>query len=202
MISKTKRKETLRQIVHLLSGIVGILNLKYSFVDLSSLTILLVLLFNILIAINLINFPRFIQRYISLFEREKGLKGQGIFSLFTAYYVLHFLTILFPEIQSSTLASMAVLTYGDSASTLFGVLVKSPKLQFNIKKSWSGLLSGIIFGAAAASIFIPIFLAILVSTVAMSLESLDLKLKDLKIDDNLLIPAVSLVLILLIQHIF
>ncbi len=202
MLPKTKRKEVIRQIVHLISGIIGLLNLKFQFLNLNILTILLLALLSTVVIINVTKPPKFILRYIRLFERKKPLVGQGILTLYTAYYTLHFISIIAPTSQNASLASMAILTYADSASTLFGVLLKSPPLQFNKRKTWGGLIAGIIFGFLAAVMFITPLITFPVILMVMFVESLDLQFKKIKIDDNLMIPFFSLVLILIFQRIF
>ncbi len=58
-----------------------------------------------------------------------------------AGYVLSVLTmmLLFPRHLEMSLALLAILAFGDGSATLFGLLLRGPRLPWNRDKSWTGL---------------------------------------------------------------
>ena len=82
------------------------------------------------------------------------------------------------------LIGILVLTFGDSASTLFSKYVKTEKLPYS-NKTYGGTLAGFVFGFLASIPFINLLGAFLASFVGAVVESIDEFL-----DDNLLIPFI------------
>jgi dolichol kinase len=70
-----------------------------------------------------------------------------------AGYVLSVLVtiLLFPQQLELGLAVLAILAFGDGSATLFGLLIRGPRLPWNRAKSCSGLLSFVVVGSLMAS---------------------------------------------------
>lgn len=134
---------------------------------------------------------------LDLFEREetrKRLPGEPLlFFLMGTYIVLQF----FPK--EVALASLMVLTFGDSAAHLFGVHFGRVKHPFTDKKFLEGMLAGMVAGFFPALLFVSWMEALAASIVAMMFEALEVEFKWFRIDDNLIIPVIAALSITLVQ---
>ena len=131
-------------------------------------------------------------RFLALFERKEeseGIRARGLLFFIVGSFLV---SVLFSK--TVALASIAILTFADSTSHLFWPFgrIKNP---LNNKKVLEGAIGGGIIGGIAASVFVPIIIGCSVSLVVMILEAVELKYKYVIIDDNLLIPLVSAILI-------
>lgn len=61
------------------------------------------------------------------------------------------MVLLFPQHLELAFALLAILAFGDGSATLFGLLLRGPRLPWNSAKSWSGLLAFITVGTLMAS---------------------------------------------------
>ena len=68
----------------------------------------------------------------------------------------------------------------------------------NKEKLIEGLIIGVIAATIAASFFVSVYIAFAGSLIAMILESLDLKIRGRVLDDNVLIPLSSAIVMSLI----
>jgi len=102
--------------------------------------------------------------------------------------------LLFPLIVAEI--SIAAFTFGDGLAYLIGKKWGLHKLPHNPEKSWEGSIAFVIGGLIGIWYFAPFIVAIFVSLITASVESLA------KIDDNLTVPfaaAITGYLLLLIQ---
>lgn len=60
------------------------------------------------------------------------------------------MVLLFPQHLEIAFALLAILAFGDGSATLFGLLLRGPRLPWNRAKSWSGLLAFIVVGTLMA----------------------------------------------------
>ena len=89
-------------------------------------------------------------------ERERGYSlGLPLYPLAIAV-----LCLIFQAEHWRTVAVWAVLAFGDGMSSLVGMFFGGPKLPWNLRKSWSGLVAFVLFGTLGA--------ALLVSTVVLT----------------------------------
>ena len=100
-----------------------------------------------------------------------------------------FAMILFSK--EIALASIAIMALGDSVTNIFGRYFGEVKLPYNRKKTLDGVLMGIGAATLGAFFFVPFHVALIASSVAMFVETLDLKLWLVELDDNLLVPLVA-----------
>jgi dolichol kinase len=185
------KKEIVRQLTHLFTGIVCLININFNLIPLIVVIFLFIIAIITFITINIVPIPTILQKYIKIYERENSLIGQGVITLLTSYFILHTISVTQIDLKKICLASMAVLTYGDSASTVFGLQLKRLPLFYNSKKNFLGLIIGIFFASCASAIFINPIYAIIGSTIAMFFESMDMMVYNQKLDDNLLVPLIA-----------
>ena len=176
--------EIKRQLAHILLGFVSLLLLylygRYAVYGLLT-TAVGFLFLAFLNEHNLKIYP--INYLVKTFEREEyknKLPGKGFFFLFFGIALTY---IIFPK--EIAFASIMILTFGDSSSTIFGISLGKNKLF--LKKTIEGSLFGFIFSFLGAILFVHWGYALFASIVAAFIEILTPN----DIDDNLLIPLFS-----------
>ncbi|MBW2974394.1 SEC59/DGK1/VTE5 family protein [Candidatus Woesearchaeota archaeon] len=132
--------------------------------------------------------PKAIWRLLEHIEREDALRefpGKGLI----AYLIGAFLVVVLFE-KEIALASIMILALGDSFSRLVGPFgrIRHP---FNNTKFVEGVIAGMVAASLGAMLFVSPSEAIVASFFAMLLEGIDLKILNLKVDDNLTIPLVA-----------
>jgi dolichol kinase len=168
--------EIKRQSIHILLGIMIVLLLNFDLINAT----LLSTKFKVPI----------IHQFLGTFDRKKDLEdfpGKGaVFYILGAFVVV----LLFPK--NIALASLMILALGDSFSRLVGPYgyLKHP---FHSEKFFEGVIAGTIAGFLGALFFVSWLPALLASSFSMLIEGFDLRIKNFKIDDNLLIPVVAAV---------
>ena len=105
-------------------------------------------------------------------------------------------TAFFPE--HIALAAILILAFGDSVTNVIGRYFGKIPIWYNKKKNWEGIWAGIFFCTVGASFFVPLWIAFVAATAAMMVESLSLKVGDIELDDNVLIPIVAGVVMILL----
>lgn len=184
MITKFEIK---RQLMHIFVGILIVLLLYFNLINAFVLFILVIVGFVLSFLSKKIHIP-IIYQLLKNLDRKEDLKefpGKG-----SVFYVLgSFLVVLFFP-KDIAMASIAILALGDSASRLVGPYgyLRHP---FHSGRFLEGVIAGIIAGFIGAIFFVNWLLAFLGATIAMLIESIDLRIKGFKIDDNLIIPVVA-----------
>lgn len=177
--------EIKRQLFHLFLGI-GIV-IFYNLHILSARLIFIVIVLGIFASIASAKYKiPGVAWFLDNFERKHAkFPGQG-----ALFYALGCFTVigLFPPNIAS--ASILILAAGDSFSTLVGKQFGRHKMG---SKSIEGTVAGIVLGFLGAFIFVPFLTAFLGAFVAMLAEALDIKLFNRVVDDNLLVPIASAV---------
>ena len=100
-----------------------------------------------------------------------------------------FVVSLFP--LQTALACILILACGDSLSHIFGIHYGKIKHPFTDKKNLEGMLVGFVAAFAAALIFLPWPQALAGSLAAMLVEGVEIKFGSNFVDDNLIIPIVA-----------
>lgn len=184
MLTKLEIK---RQAFHIFLGIFIVLLLYFNFIDYLFLLILFIVGLILSLSSKRFQIP-LIHNFLKTFDREKDLEelpGKGaIFYILGAFLVV----LIFPK--DIAMASIMILAFGDSVSRLVGPYgyLKHP---FHNEKFLEGAVAGAIAGFIGALFFVPWLPALIASTVSMLIEGIDLRIKNFKIDDNLLIPVVA-----------
>ena len=186
-----KNLELYRQSFHLVFGILVLLFLY--FVSEENVLITLFILFLVSVLFSIISMKvriPIISFFLEKMGREKKLEqfpGKG-FIFFIAGCLL---TIkLFPN--DIALASIVVLTFGDSISTLAGFLgLKYRTSPFSRYKSIYGTIIGMIVSFLIALIFVEPLYAMVAAVFGMFVEALSIKLGETEADDNLIVPLAA-----------
>ena len=121
---------------------------------------------------------------LQTFERKKVMPGKG-----AMHYAAGCLLLLTFGQANFALAMVAVLAFGDGASTIVGRAWGKKKLPWNSKKSWAGTAAFFAFGAAASAFFIALPQALAYSFLLALIETI-----PADVDDNLLVPVSALAL--------
>lgn len=99
-------------------------------------------------------------------------------------------------------ATIILLAYGDTVSNIAGRVVGRTTNPLNHKKEIEGGLTAILASTILLSLFLNPLRALIISTVAMIFESLELKILGLEIDDNLTVPVSTIVTYIATKGIF
>lgn len=128
--------------------------------------------------------------FVHQLERKENLEKYP--GLGTLLFVLSAVVVVGVFPKDIAMASLVILSFGDSIPVIFGPYGKI-KYFGSKKKTWEGILIGIVTAGLAARFFLPWYEAWLAALVAMLLEGFDLKIFGYKIDDNLMMPVVAAV---------
>jgi|SRR3989344_8325530 len=191
--------EAKRKIAHICVGLsiiltyyLDILKPKYLFFSLIIFSVFSIL--SIKIKIPIIHF------LLKNFEREKDFPFKGmLFFLSGCLITMKLFT------KDIALASIMILTLGDSTSFLFGAFLGKIKFKLNNLKNLEGIIAGIVFGFLGSLFFVTPIEGFFSSSISMIIEGAGLKLGVNDLDDNLIIPLVAGTVIYLIRtnfHVF
>jgi len=182
------RFEVRRQAFHICLGLAIIILLINNI--LNSLILFIILIAGILISILSRKFKiPVIYSFLKLFERKDILKtfpGKG-----TIYFLMGCLLVLQLFEKNIALASIIILTFGDSVSHLFGWHFGRKKHPLNCLKSIEGNIAGAITGFLGAMLFVSPLTALLASFGAMTAEAVELRMNNKIIDDNIIVPLIA-----------
>lgn len=135
----------------------------------------------------------FIGRCLDVFERDKDMKefpGRGPF-----YFLLGIIICLLFFPKDIAYASILILSAGDSFNHFFNRQPHHIPLPWNKRKNWYGLGFGILMGTFFGAFFVPWHLALLASSVAITLESFPIRISHLYLNDNVFVPLVSAIIL-------
>jgi len=196
--------ETRRKLIHIAFGIVVVILLRFELI--SAVHILILLLGGLVLsyASKKYSVPT-IDWCLEKFDRP-GVKppGRGAITFFAGILAV---LVLFGN-GSIAHASIMILTFGDSFSSMVGRRLKQTRHLVKTKspvhreKLLEGTLWGIIAGTLGATVFVSILEAILASGIAMTIEGLEVRYKKEVIDDNILIPIAAGITIFLVRLFF
>lgn len=187
--------ELRRQIAHLLTGCAIVLLLKLQLINAEFLFMILVVGGIISLLERKYRLP-LIDRILRYFERPHDLKifpGKGSFFL-----ILGALITLLLFKGDIALAAISIMAVGDAITTIVGTYFGRLSNPLNPKKHLEGTGIAIIFSTLAAFFFVDFEKAIMASIVAMIAESLYVPYLSDVLDDNLFIPLVAGVVMVLV----
>ncbi len=186
--------ELRRQLFHIFLGI-GIITLYYF--DLINAF----MLFLGVVAIALGSFIQtkikipIITWWVNNFERPKLRKKFPALGMLTFFIGCFLVVRLFPK--DIALASIMILTLGDSINVLVGKNFGKLQHPLNKKRLYEGTLGGMLFAFLGAMLFVNPFEAFIASFFAMSVEAIDFRY--LKINDNIIMPLVAAIVIFILR---
>ena len=188
-----KKFELRRQIFHVILGITITTLLAFDLIG--PWTLLTILSIGIILSyISLkIRIP-LITKLLETFERPGDHPGKGAI----CFFIGALLAIkLFPK--DIALASIMVLALGDSISHYIGKFHGKIKHPFDNRKRIEGHIAGVIFGFIGALIFVNPLSAIVASFFAMLAEAMEIEFNHRIINDNISIPLVAGVSIIILR---
>jgi dolichol kinase len=127
--------------------------------------------------------------FLKKFEREEVLKkfpGRG-----AIFFIVGCLLVVKLFDRDIALASIMILTFGDSVSHLFGLYFGKIKHPLNGLKKLEGNIFGSIAGGFMAMFFVNYIWAFSGALIAMVIEAIEVKMGNNVIDDNILIPLIA-----------
>ena len=133
---------------------------------------------------------------IKKYERSKDMNrfpGKG----FITFQIGTLLTYLLFQ-KHIIIASLIILTIGDSTEHIIGRYFKKVKI-FNNKKNIEGTIVAIIFTMQINFFIINYKIAIISSTIVMFIELFEFKLGKILFDDNLYLPVIAGIIITLLE---
>ncbi|MBN1156756.1 hypothetical protein JXA85_04010 [Candidatus Woesearchaeota archaeon] len=188
MISRLELK---RNLFHMVLGVAFLLLLHFDILGFEIFTVLL-FIGAITYIVNLSMPLPVIGWFINAFEREEDKRktpGKGAMLLVSGAYLAF---LIYPK--DIALASIAILTFGDSVAPLVGHLgrIRHP-LARDTKKLLEGNIAGMLAGFIAAMTFVKPLEAFIASFIAMTVETIEIRIhpKLDKVNDNILIPLVA-----------
>ena len=176
--------------MHILVGLVTVALLYYNI--LSSWAIFLLIVVGIILSLicKRVRVPiiSFFLDQVERAEQQKNFPGKG-----DIFFFIGVLLSLQLFERNIALASIMVLTLGDSISHMFGAQFGKIKNIFNGKsqKLLEGTLAGTLAGFFGALFFVPIPEAFLGSLGAMIAEVIKIDFNDTTLDDNLVVPLIA-----------
>jgi len=187
------KNKAIRRIIHVFTGISIILLIVYNILNTRLLFyFLLVSIILSLLSIK-IKIP-VIHKLVLMYKKEKEMPpGRGFL-----FFILGSLLVLKLFPQDIALASIAILTFADPASHLFGSLLGKFKIIDN-NKHVEGTILGILIGTLSALFFVNFIEAFLACSIAMLAEYLEFRVANNTIDDNLIIPLIAGTVIYLLR---
>lgn len=180
--------ELRRQVAHLLTGIAIVFLLKIQLLNEQMLFVILILGGLLSIIVRYYRIP-VIDRILLFFERPEDLKsfpGKGSF-----FFVLGSLLALQFFSFETALAAISIMAVGDAITTVIGTYFGKIKNPLNPKKHLEGTAIAIIASTFAAFFFVPFHVAFLGSLAGMIFESITVRYISQIIDDNVVIPVVA-----------
>lgn len=176
----------LRKLIHILFGIFIILG--FYFLEWAIFIRIIFILFLSVILLTLVN----IRYKIPLLEyftkdNEKKFPLKGVL-----FFLIGCVLVMYIFNKDIALASIAILTFGDSVSSLASYFGSKYNLNpFRRYKSLFGTFCGFVVGFIFALIFIDPLSALVGSFFGMFSECIAIKLGESDADDNLIVPLVS-----------
>ncbi|MCX6741786.1 MAG: hypothetical protein NTX24_01255 [Candidatus Pacearchaeota archaeon] len=179
-------KEILRKLIHILFGLLIVAGLQT--IEQSIFIRLLLVLFLFTVFITVVNLRykiKILEKVGKDSEKKFPLKG-AIFFLVGAAIVI----LLFP--RDVAMASILVLTFGDSVSYLAGFFGAKYKINpFRKWKSLFGTFCGMVVAFLFAIIVIDPLSAAVGAFFGMVAEAISIKLGETDADDNLVVPLAA-----------
>ncbi len=180
-----------RKIVHILLGLILILTC-YSGLISNWLLFLLFLDSLVFSAVVFFFKPPVFLLLVKPFIDGKIYRVFGVPTFFFGFFMSF---LIFPK--SIALASVSILTFGDSLFRLFSYLMGSMFFPWSSLRTLEAFIMSVVLTSSFASMFVSPIYAVVASSIAIFLEPFVFKLWSFYIDDNILIPLISGAILLL-----
>lgn len=186
------RLEIKRQILHIILGIILVVLIYFDIVDYIVLSAMAIIFFIVSLLSKRYKIPLFCWffKHCERPEQMKRFPGKG-----PLFYLIGALVVVLLFEKDIALASITILTLGDSLSHLIGSMGKMPHM-FTKKKKFEGVLAGGIAGFAGALLFVGPLESFLASFIAIIAEGI-----EWRIDDNVVVPFIAASIIWILRGI-
>lgn len=178
------RLELKRQTFHFMLGVVIALGVLYGVLTVKRMLVIFiggVLLSALSIRCNVPVISWFLRNFD---RKEEKIPGKG-----AMFFVLGSLLVLSMFPQNIALASILILAFGDAIATLVGMHLG--RIKSITKKTLEGFFAGALAGFIGALFFVDYASAFAGSVAAMCFELLEVRFGSHVIDDNLMVPVIS-----------
>ena len=180
--------EMRREIFHVVLGISLILLIKTGILNAFRIFLLLIAGGIVSLISRKYKIP-IVSWFLQKFERPEQMKrfpGKGAISYFIG--VLLAVKLFSPQIA---LAAIAILAVGDPVSHIIGQTLGKIKNPVSERKMIEGNIAGALLGGLAASFFVFPLYAFAGAFFALFLESIEIRMNDAIVDDNIVIPLAA-----------
>jgi diacylglycerol kinase (CTP) len=180
--------ELKRQIFHLFLGTAIVVLLRYDFLN-KEIILAAIIIGLVLSLLSKNTRVPVIYNLLEKFEREEEIKkfpGKGVIFYFIGVYIA---LLLFPK--DIAMASIMVLTLGDSVSHLYGLHYGKIIHPLSKTKFLEGTIAGFVAGFIGALLFARWYEAFFASLAAMVVEAIEIRIGTEQVDDNLVVPFVA-----------
>ena len=180
------KHEILRKICHIVFGILILLG--FSYLEWALFIRIMFVLFLLIILLTLINikYKLSVLKFLTK-DNEEKFPFKGLL-----FFIVGSVLVMYIFNKDIALASIAILTFGDSVSSMASIFGKKYNLNpFRRYKSLFGTFVSMVVAFIFALIFIDPLSAIVGSFFGLFSECIAIKLGESDADDNLIVPLVA-----------
>ncbi len=186
-----KKREIYRQMYHVFNGVIAVVLLHHEIINLRFLGLLFVVGLLLSLISRFVKIP-VISWFLNTFDRKNTkLPGKGALTLLLGVTLTYYIFGIVLERKDIAFGAIMVLTLGDAVAPIVGRYFGRRPHPLNNIKLIEGTAAGIFAGFLGALIFVRPIDAILGSFFAMTLESVEFKIGEQIVDDNLSVPIVA-----------
>lgn len=190
-----RNKEIYRQALHILLGILLVIGVELRLLNWWIVLLAAVFFASCSLAHHLgFRIPIISHLYVGLGRKDelRHLPARGMIF----YLIGSGLALLFFS-KPVALAAVLILAFGDAFSTVVGKYGDWRHVH-NMKKTVEGTIAGSLLATLAASLYVGIIPAFIVSVASLLVETMDLRIGRFYLDDNLYLPLLAGALLLLL----
>ena len=185
------KQEIYRQLYHVFNGVLAVILLYFNIIDLTFLGFLFVLGLVLSFVSRVVDIP-IVSWFLRTFDRKNSkLPGKGALTLLLGVILTFWIFAVVLERRDIAFGAIMILTLGDSVAPIIGRYFGRRPHPLNNIKLIEGTAAGIAAGFLGAVIFVSPIYALLGSFFAMTFESVELKVGEHIVDDNLSVPIVA-----------
>lgn len=192
------KKDFIRKAMHVSFGTILLFLFYYNILELWHFLVLWLVGFSFSVGLKLGLNAGFIGKAIQDLDKDDFMPAQGMLYYYSTFLFLVFLQNHYGLDKDFILHSFLVLMFADPASFIAGKGFGKTKLPFHSKKTILGTATGMLVAVVVSLLFVSPIIAIVIGVLSMTMDVIDVKIGNLEIDDNFLIPSAVFVLRLLL----
>ncbi|MBR9706445.1 hypothetical protein GOV14_05395 [Candidatus Pacearchaeota archaeon] len=180
--------ELKRKLLHMIVGIISLVLIIYNII--TPVMLFFILLCSIILSLIYKRYKiPIIHYFLKNFEREKDLRELPARALIFTIAGTLLVWQLFPK--NIALASITILAFADPLSHLIGKVFGKTNSIIDKQKNIEGPIAAALISALIAMLFVPFYLAFPAALASMLFELINIKIQDIELDDNLIIPLTA-----------